>query len=754
MGLTKAQLEALNISSFPNNNEGDITPEILRNYNSASIANNVNQDAYTTDSASFNTRINALTSSVTSAITGSSLITASFDNATRNLTFTKGNATTFNVNIPDVSGSTFNTASFATTGSNTFVGNQNISGSIFFPNGAQLKGNTGGATELYSNITALTLGSVVNTNITGSSVIINNVDFIPFSASLNTRILAITGSGGSINTGSFATTGSNTFTGDQTWIDNANNFYTITDASGSMMLVAKGYTSSSLHLSSSVSAVGSGSLNIIFKTNNNTADTIISGSGNIFLNPVAPTAGFKRYLTSNNIALGAGFAQISESMQFSPNVTNNYFGQGSLTMRGPASASAWTVANNNLLGSINIGQAAGTVSAEKLTSTLTMTGNYVAGTFSVNAGVTALTASTVTVSNNNINGAATLTLIQSAVNFTGNSVNDGAFQFNNNYFSSSAGLGFVSLQRNTIAGNTNTITITGSVQATTTSQPQFNDNLIGGGANTIFSDYSNSRISAPSTFGNFHRSIVYGNTLIVTASMSAGDGNSQGSAFFGRFNVNDGIRNKSDYAVFSVGTGNGTTRKTGFLIDSGSNSFFEGSLNVSGSTSLTGSLTIQSGSSFFANGNRQFNVGAFSSLVSQSGSANVSPSMNFGTTDISQGVSIASNSRITLANSGTYNLQFSAQVDRVSGSGTDVIYIWLKKNGTNVSNTAGAVTVTGGAAAAKVLASWNYVVDAAAGDYYELCWQSPDANIVLTAIAASGNIPLVPSVILTVTQVR
>jgi hypothetical protein len=32
MGLTKAQLEALNDSSFPNNNVGAITPEILRNY--------------------------------------------------------------------------------------------------------------------------------------------------------------------------------------------------------------------------------------------------------------------------------------------------------------------------------------------------------------------------------------------------------------------------------------------------------------------------------------------------------------------------------------------------------------------------------------------------------------------------------------------------------------------------------------------------------------------------------------------------
>ena len=67
---------------------------------------------------------------VSSSVTASSLITASFDNGTRNLTFTKGDATTFAVNIPDVSGSTINTASFATTGSNLFIGNQTITGSV------------------------------------------------------------------------------------------------------------------------------------------------------------------------------------------------------------------------------------------------------------------------------------------------------------------------------------------------------------------------------------------------------------------------------------------------------------------------------------------------------------------------------------------------------------------------------------------------------------------------------------------------
>ena len=105
MGLTKAQLEALNITSFPDNTTGLITPTVLRGYNTASIENTVNQDVYTTDSASFKTSINnlnaATSSYVTSAITASSLITASFDNICnlRCITCTPANSSLI---IPDM----------------------------------------------------------------------------------------------------------------------------------------------------------------------------------------------------------------------------------------------------------------------------------------------------------------------------------------------------------------------------------------------------------------------------------------------------------------------------------------------------------------------------------------------------------------------------------------------------------------------------------------------------------------------------
>jgi hypothetical protein len=94
---------------------------------------------------------------------------------------------------------------------------------------------------------------------------------------------------------------------------------------------------------------------------------------------------------------------------------------------------------------------------------------------------------------------------------------------------------------------------------------------------------------------------MYGHFLTVTASCAAADITAHGSAFFGRYNSQDGNKSRPSDIVFAVGTGNATTnRKTGFLIDSGSNSYFEGSLNVSGSTThngnteMTGSLLVSS----------------------------------------------------------------------------------------------------------------------------------------------------------------
>jgi len=60
--------------------------------------------------------------------TGSLLVTASVNSNT--ITFTKGDASTFDITVDTGSATPIDTGSLATTGSNTFVGNQTISGSV------------------------------------------------------------------------------------------------------------------------------------------------------------------------------------------------------------------------------------------------------------------------------------------------------------------------------------------------------------------------------------------------------------------------------------------------------------------------------------------------------------------------------------------------------------------------------------------------------------------------------------------------
>jgi len=89
---SKSQLRTENSTNFPNNNTQFITPERLRGFN--------------------NDMIDSL---VVSSDSGSFITTSSFDNSTRNLTFTKGDGSTYTNNIPG--GGTAETGSLLTTAS-------------------------------------------------------------------------------------------------------------------------------------------------------------------------------------------------------------------------------------------------------------------------------------------------------------------------------------------------------------------------------------------------------------------------------------------------------------------------------------------------------------------------------------------------------------------------------------------------------------------------------------------------------------
>jgi hypothetical protein len=124
----------------------------------------------------------------------------------------------------------------------------------------------------------------------------------------------------------------------------------------------------------------------------------------------------------------------------------------------------------------------------------------------------------------------------------------------------------------------------------------------------------------------------------------------------------------------------------------------------------------------------------------------------FNNIDFYNGITLVSGSQFTVSQSGVYNLEFSAQLDKTNSSNSTA-YIWLRKNGINVSESNTSVTLAGGAND-RVVAAWNLYVSASANDYYELAWTADDDNTYLQAVnAVPGVFPAIPSIIATMGSV-
>lgn len=129
---------------------------------------------------------------------------------------------------------------------------------------------------------------------------------------------------------------------------------------------------------------------------------------------------------------------------------------------------------------------------------------------------------------------------------------------------------------------------------------------------------------------------------------------------------------------------------------------------------------------------------------------NTAYAMTFDTTDLSFGVTRGTTtSRISVDRPNIYNIQFSAQLINTAG-GAHRVWIWLRKNGTNVPDTATAVRLQGNSA--ETVAAWNFLLQMNAGDYFELMWEVDNLAVSLYADPATAIHPAIPSIILTVTD--
>ena len=129
----------------------------------------------------------------------------------------------------------------------------------------------------------------------------------------------------------------------------------------------------------------------------------------------------------------------------------------------------------------------------------------------------------------------------------------------------------------------------------------------------------------------------------------------------------------------------------------------------------------------------------------------------FNNSDLTSNVTLGTggnNSRIIINQTGIYNIQFSAQIDKNPvGSSTSSAYVWFKKNGTAVPDSAGFSTLDN---AMQDVLGWNILTNVTtAGDYYEIAYAASHTYVSFPTIPGNGTVgyPASPSIIVTVTPV-
>jgi hypothetical protein len=319
-----------------------------------------------------------------------------------------------------------------------------------------------------------------------------------------------------------------------------------------------------------------------------------------------------------------------------------------------------------------------------------------------------------------------------------------------------------SLNQNVVI--TGSLTVSGSSTFTNIGPAVFTGSMTTTGSNTLIGSTILSgsvSISGSQTLNGTSTSV---GTQIVTGSLlTSGSQTLIGNTVLsGSINVSGSTTFVGTHTLSGSNTITGNTVLSGSIIVSGSanfrnttftvtgSQFYTGSSVYVGNQTITGSLSLTSngtGTGLFINGQKQFNYLSAYHTASITPTQNVSGSFIYSTLVTSSGITI-NNSQITFANTGIYNIQFSAQIFTATGAN---VYIWFKRNGTNITNSATRIGPTSNNE--YVVAAWNFVDIFTSGSYVEIAYQSDQTNTQFQYVAATGNIPAIPAIIATVTQI-
>jgi hypothetical protein len=143
--------------------------------------------------------------------------------------------------------------------------------------------------------------------------------------------------------------------------------------------------------------------------------------------------------------------------------------------------------------------------------------------------------------------------------------------------------------------------------------------------------------------------------------------------------------------------------------------------------------------------------GSFYSTATQTATViNTAKAITFNTTDLSSGVRIGTTtSQVIVDTDGIYNFQTSVQLDSTVATAQE-FYLWFRKNGVDVTDSASQVRVQGNNA--EVFVALNFFFNLKANDYVELMFSVSDLGVQLLASGPVAPHPGIPSVILTVSN--
>jgi hypothetical protein len=120
--------------------------------------------------------------------------------------------------------------------------------------------------------------------------------------------------------------------------------------------------------------------------------------------------------------------------------------------------------------------------------------------------------------------------------------------------------------------------------------------------------------------------------------------------------------------------------------------------------------------------------------------------------DYEEGIRVVDGSKFTVDLRATYNFQFSLQLHSTGGGGSGhTVQIWLRKNGTNVPNSATRIDVPTNNP--YQVAAWNFFIELERDDYVQLVWSATNLNMAIEANTATSPAPAIPSVIVTMNQI-